>query len=419
MFKTVNPWQWNTSLCLTFFFSLGVYQSFWSVWLEQRAVSEAFIGVILGCGAATRGICNLMLTPFLSRVFQALSTCFLLAGCLALAHCWIENVWLLFLMTQLFNVFYAPIIPLMDVILNRFVTLKLLDYGRVRLWGTGGFILGIVCIGQVLDGVRARTANSVPNVGANSSWQASWQQVQNFMSDHGVVLIVSAALLVTWILSLRQVKQREVISAGFERIRWQQIVSVWQDSSCTRILLVVTLLQASHGAFFSYGVIWWEKLGFSYSTISLFWGCAMVAEMIIFAYNKSWFENWSLQNMVFLSGAGVVLRWIITAFSDEMAFILLAQVLHALSFGLTHLIMMRFIQAYQPQRAIVLQALYNGLSMSLCLGLVSILSGWIFAAYQGWVFVAAALLGLSAFLVPIAENSVPWWLKRWQRRSLP
>lgn len=49
----------------------------------------------------------------------------------------------------------------------------------------------------------------------------------------------------------------------------------------------------------------------------------------------------------------------------------------------------------------VLQALYNGLSMSLSLSLVSTHSGWLFAA----------LFGIGFFVMPKAEHADSWCYK--------
>ncbi|MCW0468643.1 hypothetical protein OH492_02295 [Vibrio chagasii] len=45
------------------------------------------------------------------------------------------------LATVMFNL-YGPIIPLSDAMANHYSRLKMLDYGRTRLWGIMAFIAG-------------------------------------------------------------------------------------------------------------------------------------------------------------------------------------------------------------------------------------------------------------------------------------
>ncbi|MDW2150403.1 MFS transporter, partial [Vibrio sp. 378] len=55
--------------------------------------------------------------------------------------------WLMALATVLFNLCCGPVVPLSDAMANYYARLKMLDYGRTRLWGSIAFIAGSTVVG--------------------------------------------------------------------------------------------------------------------------------------------------------------------------------------------------------------------------------------------------------------------------------
>lgn len=54
------------------------------------------------------------------------------------------------LATVLFNLCCGPIVPLSDAMANYYAKLKMLDYGRTRLWGSVAFIAGSTVVGYLV-----------------------------------------------------------------------------------------------------------------------------------------------------------------------------------------------------------------------------------------------------------------------------
>ena len=132
----------------------------------------------------------------------------------------------------------------------------------------------------------------------------------------------------------------------------------------------------------------------------------MLVEVLVFGFGQTLFGRLSLQQLLYLTGFSVVVRWSMTAFASSGALILTAQALHGMTYAATHLLMMRFIQQSDPKQAVPLQAAYNGLSMCLFLGIASMISGWLFDQLDGYVFLVMACLGVPVFFWSIESESL-------------
>ena len=129
----------------------------------------------------------------------------------------------------------------------------------------------------------------------------------------------------------------------------------------------------------------------------------MVIEVLFFYFAQRFSNMMSLQTMLYVAALAVIGRWSITAFVTDSVAIYAVQLLHGFTFALTHLLMMRFIQSAEPEKTLPLQSAYNAFAMCIGLGLVMMISGTIFEAFEHWVFVLMALLGLPVFMMPLQK----------------
>ena len=369
----VLPRLWASQSLCYFFCAFGIFQSFWSVWLNEQGVSMQAIGVIMGIGAVVRGIVNMLFTPMMSRVLSWMSLLLGSAFLFSVIAYWadVQSLHSIVILTVLLNIALAPLIPLQDAALTKMARLRYFDYGKVRIWGTIGFILGVQLVGKVIE----------------------------WYSADIIILCVVASLLVNFMWSLTRPAVKESDSFSFPQASISGIGALWKDSRCARMVILVALMQASHGAYYSFSAIWWQSLGFSYFEVGQFWTFSMVVEVAVFALSQRWLYRVSLQSLLYMIGIAVIMRWSLTSFASSVPVILFAQTLHGMTFAASHLVMMRFIQETEPSRAVPLQAAYNGLGMSLFLGAASVAAGWAYALYEGMAFLWMAALGVPALLV--------------------
>lgn len=270
-----------------------------------------------------------------------------------------------------FNLFFSPLVPLTDALAATWQKQIRMDYGRVRLWGSLAFVIGSALTGQLV---------------------AVW--------GHNAILyslILSVlAMLLGMLLKPSVMPQGEAHThGGAEGSLW----ALLKEGPVWRFLLCVTLLQGAHAGYYSFGSIYWQEAGYSASTIGYLWSLGVVAEVIIFASSNVLFRRWNARNLLLLSACCGVLRWSLMAYSTELGWLLLIQILHCGTFTVCHLAAMRFIAARQGQEVIQLQAVYSALAMGGGIAVMTVIAGFLFEHWQGGVFWVMAAVAVPALFI--------------------
>ncbi|EMF7564736.1 3-phenylpropionate MFS transporter [Serratia marcescens] len=372
--------RWLALSYFTYFFSYGIFLPFWGVWLKGEGIAPETIGMLLGAGLVARFLGSLLIAPRVkdpSHLVSALRLLALLTLAFAVGFCFGNGWGWLMLVIAGFNLFFSPLVPLTDALAATWQKQIRMDYGRVRLWGSLAFVIGSALTGQLV---------------------AVW--------GHNAILyslIFSVlAMLLGMLLKPSVMPQGEARTrSGTERSLW----ALLKEGPVWRFLLCVTLLQGAHAGYYSFGSIYWQEAGYSASTIGYLWSLGVVAEVIIFASSNVLFRRWNARNLLLLSACCGVLRWSLMAYSTELGWLLLIQILHCGTFTVCHLAAMRFIAARQGQEVIQLQAVYSALAMGGGIAVMTVIAGFLFEHWQGGVFwVMAAVAAPALFIRPPAVS---------------
>ncbi|HGM5803925.1 TPA: 3-phenylpropionate MFS transporter [Serratia marcescens] len=366
--------RWLALSYFTYFFSYGIFLPFWGVWLKGEGIAPETIGMLLGAGLVARFLGSLLIAPRVkdpSHLVSALRLLALLTLAFAVGFCFGNGWGWLMLVIAGFNLFFSPLVPLTDALAGTWQKQIRMDYGRVRLWGSLAFVIGSALTGQLV---------------------AVW--------GHNAILyslIFSVlAMLLGMLLKPSVMPQGEARThSGAERSLW----ALLKEGPVWRFLLCVTLLQGAHAGYYSFGSIYWQEAGYSASTIGYLWSLGVVAEVIIFASSNVLFRRWNARNLLLLSACCGVLRWSLMAYSTELGWLLLIQILHCGTFTVCHLAAMRFIAARQGQEVIRLQAVYSALAMGGGIAVMTVIAGFLFEHWQDGVFWVMAAVAVPALFI--------------------
>ena len=134
---------------------LGVNVPFWPVWMASRGLSAAEIGMALSLGLAMKVVVNPLVGHLADRTGRRRLLMIGLSigaavsyGCLWFGHDFVA----LTLIAMVFFCFWSPLIPMGENLTMLMVKGRGLDYGRIRLWGSLGFVVASVAAGIVLKG---------------------------------------------------------------------------------------------------------------------------------------------------------------------------------------------------------------------------------------------------------------------------
>lgn len=314
---------------------VGTFMPFWNLYLEDQGFNYQEIGILASIAIITR-----FFAPFIWGWIADKSGKRMLLVRIAT---WMEScIWLLIFIIP--NDFQSIALLMLifsffqNAILAQFegVTLFWLGdqraelYGKVRKWGSIGFIAGVFCIGALLE--------IIP------------------ISMLPMLLLCIAFLAFIWSFSIK-----EPSSAPLSQKQLEPLLPILKRPVVACFFSIEFILLFSHAPFYSFYSNYLHQAGYSTSQIGLLWSVGVIAEIIMFAYANLFLQRFSWRTLVCACLLLTGLRWVIAgAYPQVFALQFAAQTIHAFSFGLFHMIAMRIIfqnfSAGQQGRG---QALYS------------------------------------------------------------
>ncbi|MHB1803713.1 MAG: MFS transporter [Acidithiobacillus ferrooxidans] len=358
---------WLAAFYFLYFCALGAFMPYWGPWLHAQGQGPLAIGILTAAVQFSK-----VLAPNLwgwlahfwgSRRIVPWAALITAAGFLALglAH---GNFSALLLITLTFSFFWAATLPLVDATTMDWAQRCGAAYGRIRLWGSLGFIALSLGMGGLL---------------------AHWGMTA-FLP--GIAIFLVAA----WGAS-RYLPYGTLPDANAPRPRLSgtlRQVSLWF------FLLAGLLEQASHGAYYAFYSIYAEQHGLGSAAIGMLWGFAVLCEVAFFWWGDRLIRRLGV-SLVF-TGAFVLtaLRWGVIAWWPGLVWIILVQSLHAASYAAFHLAAVHWVSGRFPGALRARgMALYASVVYGLGGGLGALGAGWTWAHWGGQnTFAAASALAL-------------------------
>jgi len=363
------------------FFAFGIYLPFFPVLLADRGMGDTQIALLVAVPLALRSVLASplgLLADWIGDRRGVLRVYSLIAAIAFTGFPFADGFWPLLVVATLTSLFSNASTPVADALATSVVRRGGGDYGRMRMWGSMSFVLANMLGGAMISGLSA----------------------------HGLfwVLLVAfwGAALVLSVAPPRLAGQedgptetdRPVGAADVGRIS-----SYLKDRVLMAGLAAAALIQGSHAMVYSFSSLYWGAIGFSGTTIGLFWATGVVAEILMFYLSGRLLGRWRPGQMLVLSGSAAVLRWCLFPSVSTFAGYLALQSLHSLTFACCHLAMMRLIVARVPDRsAATVQGLYATVS-ALTMSAATLASGPLYRAFGGQGFqMMAVLLAISMVL---------------------
>jgi len=233
-------------------------------------------------------------------------------------------------------------------------------YGRLRLWGSLGFIAMVLFAGELF---QRKSIALYPIVGA-------------------AVLLLLA--IVTFRLHEPKVQRHKMVKG--------ELLSVLLNPDVRWFLLSGFFMIFAHAALYVFYSLYLSKLGYNKFQIGLFWALSVSAEVIFFYFQSKVLSRLQPEIVLQASFGVGVLRFILIAFFPLTWVLILAQVMHAGTFAAHHSAATKLLQRWftGPLQARG-QALMATVSYGLGGTLGGLCSGWIWDLAQPRdVFVMAA-----------------------------
>jgi len=369
---TVVPFA---AVSFAYFGYAGLVSTYGPLWFQSLGYSTFAIGVLTALQSATR-----LFSPYAwgwvadhtGKREQLLT---LAAGGSFLAsigyffpvdYAWVAAVtFVLFVCT-------AGVIPINEATLAQRVssggTLDIGRYGRVRVWGSVGFVAAVTASGFALQ--------------------------QAGVARFPVVVSLLLALLVfaAWRLpGSGEPAHAAAIAAGALRVLREPVVA-WFFAG-------VFLTVLAHTSLYAFYSLYLAGLGYGKGEIGVLWAIGVVAEVVWFWFQGRWIHRWTMHGWLVAAALVSALRFaLIAAFGGAVAVLVVAQCLHAITFAAQHSACIAVITRHFPGRLRGRgQALYAVLGYGAS-GVVGGIAGGALSEVAGFaaVFWAAAAVALAA-----------------------
>ncbi len=267
--------------------------------------------------------------------------------------------------------FTSGVLPLVDAMALAALGASSGAYGPVRLWGSIGFIASVMAAGAWLE--RAPVTMVLPLVAA---------------------LMFSAALAALWLPHSRPAVPHDEPRGALRRLREPHVAGFFAACFCMTV---------AHGALYAFYSIYLVDAGYSTTTVGVLWTLGVLAEIAVFLWLPSLMRRMSLRTILLASFAAAGVRFLAIGWAvDLLAVLVLAQLLHGLTFGSYHAAAVAAVhRLFGEALAVRGQALYASLSYGLGGAAGMLLSGWAWQALgpQATFAVSAGFGILGALLV--------------------
>ncbi|MCL7463218.1 MFS transporter [Pseudomonas sp. NW5] len=382
------PYWRLSGFYFSYFALLGATAPFMALYLDHLGFSAARIGELLAIPMLMRCIAPNLWGWLGDRSGRRLAIVRLGALLTLLSFAAIlyrqDYTWLALVMA-LHAFFWHAVLPQFEVITLDHLGPQAARYSQIRLWGSIGFIVAVVGLGWLLERLA--------------------------LAHYPLLVLLILALIIAsslWVPEAPARAQPEVLGAGS---LWQQL----RAPGGWAFLLAVALMQFSHGPYYTFITLYLERLGYERSLIGVLWALGVLAEILMFMLMARMLARYSVRQVLLVSLLLASLRWLLLGqLADQLAVLLLTQLLHAATFGsfhaaCVHFIRHRFAARQQGQG----QALYAALS-----GVGGAL-GALYAGYAWHLWGAGLTFALASLSALLAALIIAGWLPAGARMRSP
>jgi PPP family 3-phenylpropionic acid transporter len=356
------------------FLVFGVNLPFAPSYLATKGLGGAEIGVLLASIQLSRLAGNPLIAGAADAWGETRLPIVILCLLSLLGFClfpFIDHFAGLLILSLALGLIFPTVMPLCDSLTLRAAAIDGFDYGRVRLWGSLGFILASAGAGWLIARQGAKLA---------------------------IWLIVGAWLL-TFIASFGLPKMPRHRSTG------GGILTLLSDRRFVTMLAISASIQCSHSLLYAFATIYWTAAGHSSATVGWLWAESVVAEILLFAVAKRLLVIVPQRCFFVVGGLGAILRWLLAGLGTGLPLLILVQLLHGFSFATTHLGAMTFLARRSPPGLAASAQVLHAVVVGTLLGLVTIGVGSLYEAVGGSGFYVMAALAVPGTLLAMMTAS--------------
>ena len=375
-----RPIHLNLSAFYFFYFAyLGAFAPFFALYLNSVGMGAVEIGMLMALPQLTRILAPHLWGWLADRSGQRMRVVRWSGAIGTLAFLGVfagESFALLCTVLFAMTFFWSAALPLVEATTLSQLGDETARYGRIRVWGSVGFIAAVVAVGYLLD----------------------------LTSPRALLWVIAALMACMLLLSCVVAEAPAVPHPGDERPVWQVV----KRPEVIAIILASALVAMAHGPYYTFYTIHLVDYGYSKSFAGWLWALGVVCEIGIFVWMSRLYRAFTMRQILIASTLLAALRFVVIGWgADSIVLLLAAQTLHAASFGAFHAaaigVVHRLFRGRHQARG---QAIYG----SLAYGFGGTIGG--LASGYAWNGLGAGLTFTLGGACALAAAAVLWrWLR--------
>ena len=363
-------------LSATYFTHIGFFNPYLSLWLQDLGLGVLAIGALTAMQSATRLIAPFLwawLSDHTGQRVRLMRVGALAAWVVSLGFYVSHQLWWLSLVMVLMFIHTSPLMSLSEAAMAQRVSVggqfDTQRYGRVRLWGSVGFLVTVFVAG-------------------------AWFE-RHGMADfpHWTVATLAAVNLAVWWLPNQAETPAAKNLAG-------RLGPVLRQTPVRWFFAAMFFHILAHTSIYVFLSLYLDSLGYSKTMIGALWALSVVVEVVWFYFQGRWMHRLAVGTWLLLTSALTVVRMALTGNAGDVLWVLaVSQMMHACTFAAHHSACVQWIsQSFPGPLRARGQALYSVMGYGLT-GVLGALGGGAISQVWGMAVVfqcaaVSALVGL-------------------------
>jgi PPP family 3-phenylpropionic acid transporter len=383
--STTKNYHWRIAGFYFFYYAfVGMFAPYWSLYLKSIHFDAIEIGILMSIQPVMRMVATNVWGWLADHTGKRLLVVQIAASLSALFYLGMfvaTGFWAVFLVMALMNFFWSASMPLVEATTLSYLGKNTAHYGRIRSWGSIGFIVSVVVLGYAFDYVAI-----------------AWLLWAGLVCEVGILIFS------------RQVPKTEVLAHHTDHQPIKQIVL---QPRVLALFGACFLMAVAHGPYYTFYSIYLVEHGYAKSAVGALWALGVICEIGVFFIMPSLVQRFGFARIMLASFAAAVLRFLLIGWAvDWVVLVLFAQMLHAMTFGSFHAASIGMVhEFFQGRHQSKGQALFGSFTYGAGGMLGGLASGPI---WQHWGASALYTFSAGAALLGLL---LMWWKLRNQAKS--
>jgi PPP family 3-phenylpropionic acid transporter len=369
-------YHWRIAGFYFFYYAfVGMFSPYWSLYLKSIHFDAIEIAILLSMQPVMRMIAPNIWGWLADHTGQKLLVVKIAATLSAVCYLGVfatTSFWGMLLVLALMSFFWSASMPLVEATTLTYLGKHSARYGRIRSWGSIGFITSVVGLGYAFDYIAI-----------------SWLLWAGLVCEIGILIFA------------RQIPPTQVQVHSTDHQPVRQIVL---QPRVIALFSACFLMSVAHGPYYTFYSIYLVEHGYAKSAVGGLWALGVICEIGVFFLMPWLVRRFGFTRILLISFSAAIVRFILIGWGvDYLILLLIAQVLHAATFGAYHAASVGLVhEFFQGRHQSKGQALFGSLTYGAGGMLGGLASGPIWQHYGASVLYSCsagvALLGLLLIL---------------------